>query len=538
MVIQQESEPLLSGSSKPKNGQVYVDEVRDVNLQNSGDTESVSEALQLGITTEWSFSKPSMVYVVIIAMMVAISRMFDAFQEIIYFKKACYTNNINGVCNPADNQILVSSFEQVTSVPALIILVFGMMQLSKFCTNYGKRPVFLILFSLGFISNVFLYFIISTYPGFKFKLYAVQSITANIFGGIFGFVPFINAYITDFAPAERRTSYFSTFMAFLQLGNVLSPMLANFTESVFKHYMTSKDPYNMVLVVQMFIVVIFIAFIYFFVPESATITNTIELSSQESSDWFSINHLTEIISLTFGPMKVLAIPKSFLPREMQPHLKSIRVQTLSLIFIMVMSTAVAMGTSSILIDFAIFKFDIDGSDLNNLIMVLSSSSFFVLFFAIPSLSGVFDWLGIVVNPDKIDLRDIIMLLLGFISDFFLFFCFAYAPNLGSLMFLFSLSGFGSIIRPTISSVLAKFYPSSKVAELFLAIASITNCLCVILMPAVLQIYKFGMRNDIPSLAFNIVSGNYVIFLIIVLVNYGLVVCSKPIKLSTNDEEEA
>lgn len=487
LVIEVESDPLMP-------------QVRSPILQYGSSTlDTIEEELEVlsNKSSNW-YSKPSVIFIYVAYFCSMVSQMTFAVQESIFFEKACNSNMINGSCSAIDNQMLVSNYNQVSNVVFQITAVIGMSQLGKLSDTYGRKPMVVLIFLVYTIASVFTFIVLSKFDTFKFKTLLFLGIVKNSFGGPGGLLSVGHAYIADITPKEKLPTSLSFAMAMNNIGALLGTSLSKVMIEIGKTAGLSSSRVNYLPFFGQIIVLGLSLIFSFLIVESKK-----TLSPRTQGFSFNFDISLSSISNIFSPLKIMGLPDDCIPEERKHEAKRMRFQTSILVVALAVSSITAASLPIVFLQYAIYKFHWDASELSNVIMILAFSS-------VISLSTILPWMSSVFLPKKLQYKfdkhnldkiDFFMLLFGSAIDMISCVGLALATNqiqVDMLLVLISLDG-GFLT--TINSAVTKFFPENKIGEAYVAInmlSVIVTCIGPVLF---LEIFKFGLKHSVASIPF-------------------------------------
>lgn len=113
--------------------------------------------------------------------------------------------------------------------------------------------------------------------------------------------------------------------------------------------------------------------------------------------------------------------------------------------------------------------------------------------------------------------DFSMCLIGLVCETIGFYGYSLAPTT-SIFFIFTVfCGFGTLIGPSINSSIIKFYPESKIGELFGALALVKNIFALVTPVFYLSVYKYSVSTlHRPGLVF-VIAGTVLLICTVLLI---------------------
>ncbi|KAM9926287.1 hypothetical protein OXX59_003325 [Metschnikowia pulcherrima] len=504
----------------------------------------------------WLF-RPSVVMVGLTIFMFAFAySSAEGTKQMIQFKLACNsirTSSGNDYCDPAETQVLVSSLQQAYSIASGIAMIVASGKVGPLSDQYGRKIFLIGIIVFQMIGKFSRYTLMSTYPNLQFSLMVGTEFLANCFGGLLTVMTLANCYVSDIAEPHQRTYYLGINMASLFVGMSTGPLVGNFIISIFKKQSLNTQPeakYGPDLssadfmplrfeLVTLFLLTLFIVFV---LPESRgqhARRMSRSLSSTPSVTSLRPNitpNKTERFLGSFNflrPLRLIFYPRDSVHRSRHKYIKSTRIAVLLLILTdcFVTSLAAALGETYVL--YGIYKFKWTAVDIGHLMAITCSSRAVILIVISPLLSYnlLQKKLGLEPNKKRFDYIDYGTVMIAFVFESVGQFLISVSPSgilfLGCLM----LNSVASLATPAINSSIVKFYPESKIGEVFGAMAIVKNIFSIVSPVAVLGIYKTSVSKwHFPQVIFLVFCG---VFLVLALVMTYVI-----ITLTNAENEEA
>lgn len=573
-----ETEPLLSQQStskhEPRSPTINPDNEANLELAvndfyeavvEGDDEECVDEDVlwlieqrKVNKTLHW-LKRPSVLMVGVCVFFVAMGQSAaNSTKQIIIFKLACNSlirsPHHDPTCDPTDTQVLVSNYQLWYSVVISVATIVASGKIGSMSDQYGRKPfIVLILFGL-LIQAVVRYWVIQHFSYLKFKLMLLTEFMGNICGGILTLVTITNCYISDVVEPHERIYCLGLSIAFLFIGYSIGPLVgnlilkmadkiypvahSNYFKEVGTYATVTKTEY---LPLKFEILMLFFLFLFglFVLPESRSSKarkKSRSLSRSLSSSLLNAAVAQQSIycatkeklkqALNFlQPLKLLTIPEEVINPANIMFVKVERIVVIILVINICYLTALGTTLGEIYILHGIYRYNWDLSQIGIFLAVSCASRAFVLLIVSPVLNhkllqGVFKFK---VIRHQFDMIDFSLAFGGLMFEGFALMLMIFANSAGVFYASLILSSLGTLASPSLNSAVIKFFPESKVGELFGAIALVKNVFTLTAPVILLTAYKKGIQLwDFPGLPFAICSVTFFILaILLVYVKYLL-----------------
>lgn len=572
-----ETEPLLSQQSKPKhNPSTTINPDNEANLELAvndfyeavveGEVEEdvdedvlwLIEQRKVNKTLHW-LKRPSVLMVGVYVFFVAMGQSSaNSTKQIILFKLAC--NSLirspqhDPTCDPADTQVLVSNYQMWYSVVTSAATIVASGKIGSMSDQYGRKPfIVLILFGL-MVQAIVRYWVIEHFSYLKFKLMLLTEIMGNICGGLLTLVTITNCYISDVVEPHERIYCLGLSIAFLFIGYSVGPLVGNFIlKMADKIYpVVHSDSFKEVgtysnvtktefLPLKFEILILSLLFLFglFVLPESRS--SKARKKSRSLSRSLSSSLLNAAIeqrsiygatkekfkqALNFlQPLRLLTIPEEVVNPANAMYVKVERIVVIILVINICYLTALGTTLGEIYILHGIYRYNWDSSQIGIFLAVACASRAFVLLLVSPVLNhkllqGVFKFK---VIRHQFDMIDFSLAFGGLMCEGLALMLMIFAKSSAIFYVSLILSSFGTLASPSLNSAVIKFFPESKIGELFGAIALVKNVFTLTTPIILLTAYKKGIRLwGFPGVPFAICSVTFFILaILLVYVKYLL-----------------
>lgn len=179
------------------------------------------------------------------------------------------------------------------------------------------------------------------------------------------------------------------------------------------------------------------------------------------------------------------------------------MMVISLTLVIVFDQVLMIGFGQVILNWVVFKFDFEATDISYLLSIFSISrvvSLLVLlpFFQTTVLKG---WLKFRVLKSRLDMVDLILIVMALVVDIGVFGLLYVARSKADVYASLSLWSSASWTVPVLIAAVLKYFPTSKVGEFYSAQALLQNILMVVGPLAIMGIYKWSLTNEWTVLSF-------------------------------------
>lgn len=488
----------------------------------------------------------------------------ESTRQMITFKLACnYVVQQSGdsVCNPTDTQVLVSNLQQAYSICSGITTIFALGKVGPMSDQYGRKVFVVLIVVLQMAGKLLRYMVMTSFPVLRFGPMVLTEVLANLCGGTFIYVTLANCYVSDISEAQQRIYHLGLNVASLFMGLSTGPLVGNLLLSLTDEVRSSLGMLSyfssfagsgaqlgastitrhefVPLRFELGVLGLVFVFAVFVLPESRsemarrksrTLSRSLLVTSFSESDQEpQVARIFQVFNF-LRPLRLIGFPADSVSRLRHGSLPVYRWVVTTLVIADCVMTSMAMPLGEVYVLYGIFQFDWTAQNLGHLLAVSCATRAFTLIVLSPLLNHKLlqGSLGLKVNKQIFDLVDYSMVMFAFVCEIIGMVCVSSAPT--STWFLTSivLTGLGSLASPALNSAVVKFYPESKIGELFGAMALVKN-VCAILSPVViLTLYKKALKQyQFPQVVFVAVAGLY--FVGIVAVTYAKRLLDKEMK---------
>ncbi|KAI5968692.1 hypothetical protein CANMA_002128 [Candida margitis] len=484
----------------------------------------------LNKTIHW-FKRPSVLMVATITFLLAFSiSSAEATRQVITLKLAC---NALGTekCNKDSAQVLMSNLQLGYTITGAIIMLISSGKIAPLSDLYGRRPFFITVILCFLIGKSLKFFFMYNYNTLQFYSMIASEAISNMGGGLMSLIALCNCYISDVAEPHQRIYALGIGFAAMFVGLSIGPLVGNFilalTTKLSPKVDIGKQEFTP-LKFEIAILVINLLITIFILPESRSekarkksrtlsrSSSEINLQAMEVSPW----HKRLINQLNFlKPLKMLAIPDELVRPSNRHKINRDRFTIIVLAFIECVMSTMAMSFGEIFILYGIYNYEWTQNSIGHLLAIGCSSKAVVLILLSPVINHKIlqHGLKLKVFKKQLDMVDFSMCFIGLVCETIGFYGYSISPTT-SVFFIFTVfCGFGTLISPAINSSIIKFYPESKIGELFGALALVKNLFALVTPVFYLSVYKYSISTlHRPGLVF-VIGGSVLLLCILLLV---------------------
>ncbi|GEQ71412.1 hypothetical protein JCM33374_g5095 [Metschnikowia sp. JCM 33374] len=471
-------------------------------------------------------------------------------RQMIQFKLGCNAIRLGSgteQCDRAKTQVLMSSLHQAFSIASGIAMIVASGKVGPLSDRYGRKMFLIAIIVFQIIGKFSRYTLMSTNPTLQFALMVGTEFLANCVGGILTILTLANCYVSDIAEANQRTYYLGINMASLFVGMSTGPLVGNFIISIYKKRASTSDAAKNYgpgltsgdfapLRFELCILLLLLVFLAFVLPESRG-KNARKMSRSLSSTP-SVSSLRKAVQPTMKdkildtfnflrPLKLIFYPEDSVHKSRHKSIARTRIAVLLLILSDCFITSLAAALGEVYVLYGIYQFKWTAVDIGHLMAITCSSRAIILIIVSPLLSYhlLHKTLGLQPNKRRFDGIDYGIVMIAFIFE-----CagqFLISVSSSGRMFLacLVLNSVACLATPAINSAIVKFYPESKIGEVFGAMAIVKNMFAILSPVAILGLYKTSVSKwNFPQVIFLIFSG--VFLLLALLMTFVIVTVQK------------
>lgn len=538
--------------------EALVDEADDYDLDE--DAVWLREQRDLNKAIHW-LKRPSVLMIGFPLFIFALSfSSGDSTRRMITFKLACNylaANSPDGKCDPVDTQLLVSNLYLAYSILSAAFMMFALGKIGMLSDQYGRKPFLIAIVSLVFVARVFKFHVMHNYGYLRFALMVISEIFGNLCGGTLSLVTLTNCYIADVVESHERIYSLGLGMASLFIGLSIGPIVGNALLSLpeavnnrhynildVKTYINISEREFLPLKFELVLIFVVLMLIIFVVRESRSEkarkkSKTVSRSSLsvnlqgvvstdvQASNWMRFGHAVNFLK----PLRLLILPSELSPTTDTMKLRRIRIVILILVTTDCMLTGMGISLMEIYVLFGIYRFNWNSIDIGHLMAVACSTRAVVLIVLSPLITHrlLQKGLGFRVLKNQFDMIDFAVCSLGLLCQATGLFLLNFAPSTTWFLLAMSIMSFGALASPSLNSSIIKFFPESKIGELFGAISLLKNLFSLAGPAIFLSIYKSSLAAwNIPGVVF-LVSG-----FLMMLGAFGILMAKRLLNLDRNN----
>ncbi|CAK9436195.1 uncharacterized protein LODBEIA_P07530 [Lodderomyces beijingensis] len=486
----------------------------------------------LNKTIHW-FRRPSVLMIASITFLLAFaSSSAESTRQVITLKLSCNALGAEN-CSRENAQVLMSNLQLGYSICGAIIMLVSSGKISPMSDLYGRRIFIIAVVACFFVGRTLKFLIMYNFDSLQFYPMIGCEIFTNLCGGIMSLLALSNCYISDVAEPHQRIYSLGLSIAAMFVGLSIGPLVGNFIISLTTKFgstveLSSQEFIPLKLELLLLFVDLMIAI--FVLPESRSekarkksrslSRSSSQLNLQVATAQPPSKMETFLNQINFlKPLKLLWIPRELVSPANLNRINSDRFAILVLVSIDCAMSTLAISFGEIFILYGIYNYNWSPSNLGQFLAIACASKAIVLILLSPVISHkIFQHgFGFRVFKKRIDMVDFSMCLLGLVCEVIGIFGYSLAP---STFYFFSctvICGFGSLVSPSLSSAIVKFYPETKIGELFGAVALLKNLFALVAPIFYISIYKYSLSKlHRPGLVF-LVAGSLLTFCTVMLI---------------------
>lgn len=528
-----ELEPLLSESSRfnPENEAILgtaVNDVYEAILEEEDDNSNedviwLREQRSQNKDTHW-LKRPSVLMVSMITFAVAFGvTCGESSRQVVSYKLACNylsLQNPNGICLPTDTQVLMSNLQLAYSILSGIIMLVALGKVGPMSDRYGRKVFIVSILTFLGIGKTFKFIVMYRSDHLQFFPMVFGEIISNLSGGLLTLVTLANCYISDVCEPHQRTYSLGIGMAGLFVGLSTGPMLGNLLTSISQRFKPSGLSNSVVisksdflpLKYELAIMYLLWCFAVFVLPESRsekarqksrTLSisqapqSVLDLRLQQRRSQVSSWIYTALDAINFlKPLRLLVLPESVVTTLNKSKLRRQRAAVLILVGIECFMASLSASMGEFYILYGIYAFDWNQTDIGHFLTASYSTKAVMLIVLSPIINHkiIQHGLKFKVFKKQFDMVDFSMIAIGLVCDAIGLFLFYLAPTSLSFFAVIFVTAFGMLAMPSLGSSIIKFYPESKVGEVFGAMSLLKNLFSLVGPLTFLSIYKYSLSH--------------------------------------------
>ncbi|KAK6205380.1 multidrug efflux protein [Scheffersomyces amazonensis] len=512
--------------------EAVIDDEEDEDLDE--DALWFKEELAKHKTLHWIY-RPSVLHACFLGGVFCLSSTLSAGAEsVVLYQLSCNSVAIDGICDPVEAQVLLSNYTQYSLIFDSLIPCLVSAKIGELSDQYGRK-IFIALFVVAYtIQRIVTYYLFTRSTQLPFIPLILAVIFSSLFGGVSSTIALIQSYTTDVVEAHQRIFSIGLVQAAIMIGQGVGPVIANLLINIFGNGIDKIDvnivPKNSAQVgtvvspsqliplrAEVIVLIIVSIFTVFVFPESR---GEKARSKSRSSSIATTNKSNNVIDQLraieqptvfekvirymniFKPLKLLTYPDSLIPQSQKHVATRHRFVVITMISLTTIFVSTHLTLGQILVQYSIFRFDMNTVQIGYLITILCCTASFMLVVVSPIILSILKkYFKLNVLKKQLDMVDFCMIIWGRIIEIFSYIVLASAKTTSQMYGAAALLEVAAPTSPAVTSALLKFFPSSKTGELFGAIAMVQNVFNVFSPIAMMGLYKWGLRNDFSTVTF-------------------------------------
>lgn len=473
------------------------------------------------------YKRPSLVFINVACFLYTLSSVGEPTRQIVRFKYACNTLIEDGYCSSIDTQLLVSDYNQYSLILSQVFLLVAISNIGKLSDKFGRKLFINLIVILVLVSRIILLVCYQKSQLFEFKWYLFCDFIASCMGGLYGVVGLSNSYVADIVIPNKRSYVLGYIVGSMFAGETIGPLMSNFLSQFLSQFNSvsstmASHTYSeltfleiTILKIEVLIFAILLCYTLFWLPESTILNNRTPESQinveQEQTDqkpphgmWESFKRLNPINLFNFlTPLALLLLPKDLVRPQFSNYVGRIRLLVGFLVLLNVLISVYLAGVAQIIIQYSVYRYDWGADRIANLMAISSLSNVIVLYGLSPFISDFVlrKTLKMKTSKLKVDNTDYTLLFFGLFFNTVLYFGISISSSTSQYLMAIIIGNMGSVLQPTIQSIILKYYPESKTAEVLMAL-SLNYGIGSILAPFfAINLFKFGLTHKTPQLVF-------------------------------------
>ena len=235
---------------------------------------------------------------------------------------------------------------------------------------------------------------------------------------------------------------------------------------------------------------------------SSLSTNVVDQDQQQEqlSIWSRVGDVLNFLK----PLRLLLLPSEIAPNLDTAKLRRLRIVIIILILVDCLLTGVGISLMEVYVLFGIYKFDWRSIEIGHSLAVACSSRAVMLIVLSPVITHKIlqKWLRFRVLKSQFDMVDLGVCVIGLSLEAVGLALLSLAPSTTWFLIGMSIMSFGALASPSLNSAIIKFYPESKIGELFGAMSLLKNMFTLAGPVTFLSIYKVSLsRWNAPGTVF-------------------------------------
>lgn len=442
-------------------------------------------------------------------------------KQVIMYKLACQSlikNTPGAQCDPIQVQQLVTNYQMWENIFTPLVLIATTVQVCRMLDIYGRK-FFITLFSVCLFCGEFVYYIaVSRASGFPMWWMWLGTIIALCAGGPSGVGALCKAYITDITKPKDRIYFIGLAFVGIEVGQLVGPLISSFIVKLARGNGVPGKNSNienaipslelLPLKISLVMMFVFVFYNYFLLAESRSpvlrsksrsASIALAATGPTQNRKFALRH--QIVAV-FRPLKILFYPEEFKTRDNKDHFTRDRTIVILLAFGESMCIVLAIVENIFSPQYGIYKYHWDSVTLSYLMFSNGLATTLLMVAVSPFLfKRILPSLGFKVNDQAIDGIDTLVIVLTTLIFALCLIGQSFAPNTLSFLGFSVAQQVYNLCAATLTAAIAKYFPSSKIGELYGAV-SLAQSVTTLIIPALFsQLFSYGVRHGIPQLPF-------------------------------------
>ncbi|KAK6455651.1 major facilitator superfamily domain-containing protein [Scheffersomyces xylosifermentans] len=499
--------------------EAIVDDDEDYDNSTCEDIIWLREQRSLNKSLHW-FKRPSVMMVAFIPFLFALANSSgESTRQIITYKLSCnYLSNGQGNCNPAEAQIVMSNLQLSYNIASGIITLIASGKVGPYSDQYGRKLFICLILCFLVLGRFVRFLIMYNFTSLQFGFMVLTEILSNLCGGVLTLVTITNCYISDVVEPHERIYSLGFSLAALYIGLSVGPVIGNLILSLNTKIATTFLDINTTISREEFVPLKFelimfflgLLFAFFVLPESRSEkarkkSRSMSISSSSSLE-LAINGVPEpaeplrvkiFNAINFlKPLKLLLFPNDVVNRGDESRRRRERTAVIILVMVDCFLSALAISLGELFAMYGIYVFGWNQRDIGHLLAIACSSKAIVLLVLSPIINHrlIQKTFGFKVMKKQLDMVDFCMGSIGLFTDAITLTAIAFARTTNEFFVVMIFTSFGSLASPTLNSAIIKFYPESKIGELFGAMALLKNIFTILGPVVFISLYKYSLSQ--------------------------------------------
>lgn len=429
-------------------------------------------------------------------------------EQLIYYKLACQSLDKSGKCDRLAAQKIVTNFVMGNEIITHVISIATAAKIGQLLDVYGRK-IFLLIFAVAAVlGKALIYWAMSSSDGMpRLSMWAGLVVTL-MFGGLQGLNSLCRAYVAETNTPKTRTYAMGLAMVYLNFGTLGGPLLLNILQrektdegntanvQILLGVVSGRD----LLPLRVGIAVLAILAFYCIVllPELRSVRD--EKKSQEAME--NAERSLSFWRRATPPLHALVFPKLYFSRKTAVKYNRAR----SAVALLICTNCVLLMISEVVVtlskQYTVFRYHWELPQLARYFALNGVCNLFMYSVVSPLLlKFLLPGLGFQSSDYVLDEIDTALLLCTSLVNAVMVFARAFAPTTWTFLGVCAMDSFSVLSAPGLLSALAKFYPTSKMGELYGALAFTQSALAIVSTPILSKVFTLGTHVGFAGLPF-------------------------------------